>query len=287
MKIIIIDYSQICIANYMQAVGKHTNIGVDIDMFRHMVLNSIRNLNVKFKHEYGEIVIAVDDNNSWRKDIFPYYKANRKEFRQSTDIDWKALFEAMATVIKEIDSVFPYKVIKVSKAEADDIIAALARRCVEEQENCLVVSGDKDFIQLQIDNIFVKQYNPRTDSFITHPEPKRYLFEHVIKGDQSDGVPNAYSLDDHYVVKTTRAKPVTKRKLDDIWDNPCQFDKLLGEFPFIRRNIKLIDLKSTPREIKESVLSSYTKQVVKDKSKVLNYFIANNLKVLSRSLGDF
>lgn len=271
----------------MQAVGKHTNIGVDVDIFRHMVLNSIRNLNVKFRKEYGEIVLAVDDHDSWRRDYFPYYKANRKEFRQSTDIDWKALYESMAIVIKEIDEIFPYKVIKISKAEADDVIGTLARHCVEIQEKCLIISGDKDFIQLQIDNMWVKQYNPRTDSFVSHPEPKRYLFEHVIKGDQSDGVPNAYSLDDHYIVKTSRAKPVTKKKLDDIWDNPCQFDRLTHEFPFLKRNIKLIDLKSTPKEIKESVLNTYAKQIVKDKSQVLNYFIKNNLKVLTRSLGEF
>lgn len=271
----------------MQAVGSHTNIGVDVDIFRHMVLNSIKNLNVKFRKEFGEMVIAVDDHNSWRKDFFPYYKANRKEFRQNSDVDWKALYEAMGTVITEIDVIFPYKVVKVQKAEADDIIAELARYCVKQQINCMIVSGDKDFIQLQIDNIYVKQYNPRTEAFITHPEPKRYLFEHIVKGDVSDGIPNAYSLDDHFVVKQGRAKAVTKKKLDDIWDNPCQIDKVTHEFPFLKRNRKLIDLSCSPQEIKDSVIHNYTNQIVKDKSKVLNYFIKNNLKVLSKSLGEF
>lgn len=281
---ILVDYSQVCIANYMQAVGKYTNTPVELDVIRHMILNSLRAINSKFRTQYGKMVIAVDDHNSWRKDIFPFYKANRKAARSSTDVDWAALFRCMATVKEEIKEFMPYTVIEVEKAEADDIIARLSRLCVNTQEMCLIISGDHDFIQLQIDNIFVKQYDTKHDRWITHAEPKRYLFEHVIKGDLGDGIPNVYSLDDHYITKANRAPKVTTKKLEQMWtEGPGE----LVSSPHFKRNVMLIDLKKTPQDIQSDIEREFHFAPEKNKSKVLNYFIDNNLRLLTKSIGDF
>lgn len=90
---IIVDLNQVMISNFMAQVGNHTNITIDENLFRHMVLNSIRSYNTKFKAEYGEMVIACDAGNNWRRDVFPYYKANRKKARQKSDVDWNTVFE--------------------------------------------------------------------------------------------------------------------------------------------------------------------------------------------------
>jgi len=268
----------------MQALGKYTNTPVEIETVRHMILNSLRAINSKFRNEYGELVIAVDDNNSWRKQVFPYYKANRKVARSASDVDWGALFQCLSTVKEEIIENMPYKVVEVVGAEADDIIAWLSRHAVNAQEPCLIISGDHDFIQLQIDNIFVKQYDTKHDRWITHDEPRRYLFEHVIKGDLGDGIPNAYSLDDHYVNKVSRAKPVTKKKLDELWENgPGE----LASSPHFKRNLEMIDLRRTPEQIKLNIRDTYFALPNKDKSRVLNYFIKHSLRKLAQSLGDF
>lgn len=79
---IILDLNQVMISNLMAQIGNHTNIDIDENLLRHMILNTIRALNMKFKNEYGELVIACDDKNYWRKDIFPYYKAKRAEDRE-------------------------------------------------------------------------------------------------------------------------------------------------------------------------------------------------------------
>ena len=63
----------------MRAIGNHTNIDIEIGLVRHMVLNSIRAINSKHRLKYGELIIATDTMRSWRKDVFPYYKANRKK----------------------------------------------------------------------------------------------------------------------------------------------------------------------------------------------------------------
>src|SRR5690606_22289562 len=118
------------------AVGKYTNHPVELDLVRHVILNSIRAVNSKFRGEYGDLVIAVDSAASWRKDFFPYYKAHRSDARKASDINWSDLYNCMNIVKNELQENFPYKVVKGEKAEADDIIAVLARLCVKNQEKC-------------------------------------------------------------------------------------------------------------------------------------------------------
>ena len=91
---IIIDINQVMIANIMAQLGNHTNTVIEEDIFRHMVLNSIRSFRQNFS-SYGEIIIACDDKKYWRKQVFPYYKANRKKAREQSEIDWNQIFNCL------------------------------------------------------------------------------------------------------------------------------------------------------------------------------------------------
>ena len=121
----LLDISQVMISNLMQNIGNHTNIEIDTGLLRHMVLNSIRAYNLKFRNEYGELIIACDGGRSWRKDVFPYYKANRKKSRDESELNWSEIFEALNAIRDELRDNFPYRVIHVNNAEADDVIGAL------------------------------------------------------------------------------------------------------------------------------------------------------------------
>ena len=127
---IIVDLNQVMISNIMMQLGVHTNVQVEENMVRHMVLNSILSFKNKFGSTYGEIIIACDNTNIWRKQIFPYYKANRKAKTESSEIDWKSIFECMNKLRSELKEFSPYKVIDVESAEADDIIGTLVNNLV-------------------------------------------------------------------------------------------------------------------------------------------------------------
>jgi 5'-3' exonuclease len=90
---ILLDYSQLMIATLMTQIGNHKNIEIEESLIRHMVLNTIRTYKAKFGTEYGQLVIACDDKNYWRKQIFPYYKAGRKKAREESELDWHSVFE--------------------------------------------------------------------------------------------------------------------------------------------------------------------------------------------------
>jgi len=290
---IIVDLNQVMIANIMALYGKHIGeTPIEIDLFRSTTLNTLRSFNKKFSHQYGEMVIATDGRRSWRKEIFPHYKANRKKNRDKSDVDWALIFNNLNTVREELKEFFPYRVIHIENAEADDIIGVLvsefSSRVGHPKENILILSGDKDFIQLQSYNssVLVKQYDPINKKYIDCADPKQYMKEHIFKGDVGDGIPNFLSVDNSFV-DNIRQKPILKKNLNEWLLLPVeQFcnDEMLRNF---KRNETLIDLSKTPQSIREKIIAEYEQQSGKDRSKLFNYFIKNRLKVLMESINDF
>ena len=207
---ILLDLNQVMIANIMMQPGAVNNI--EENLIRHMVLNSIRMYNVKFKDEYGEMVICADDRKYWRRDVFPYYKASRKKDREASPFDWNLIFETLNKIRDELRDTFPYRVLQVDKTEADDIIGTLCHKhgvqlMNETTEKILILSSDKDFMQLQ-KFANVEQFSPAAKKFLKTNEPEKFLREHIIKGDRDDGIPNILSSDDTFVTDK-RQKPVT------------------------------------------------------------------------------
>lgn len=285
---LILDLNQVMISNIMNQIGNHTNAEIEEDLVRHMVLNTIRSLLVKYGHEYGELVIACDDKNYWRRKFFPHYKANRKKTREASDIDWSAIFNCLNKIRDELKEFFPYRVIQVDGAEADDIIGTLCFKygnVLNSGEKILILSGDKDFVQLHV-FANVKQYDPIRKKFIEHANPSLFLREHVLKGDSGDGIPNVLSPHD-CIVKGERQKPLTAKKMQALLDShiPSLQDQVLHANYL--RNSTLIDLSFIPEEISKEILSEYEKQTGKGREKLFNYFIQHRLKHLMEHLSEF
>ncbi len=206
---ILMDYNQVILATLFANLGNHKNAEIDENMIRHMFLNSLRANRKKFTEEFGEMIVCADGKNSWRKEAFPYYKAGRKKGRDESELDWGELFRIINLLRSELIEYFPYKVLHFDRLEADDIIGVLAHKLGTElnmgAEKVLVLSGDKDYIQLQT-YANVDQYNPVLKKWVRDPTPGNYLNEHIIKGDKGDGVPNILSADNVLVIGE-RQKP--------------------------------------------------------------------------------
>ena len=282
---IIMDLSQVMISNLMIQLGNHTNADIEEDLLRHMVLNSVRAYNVKFKDEFGEMIIACDAGNNWRRQVFPYYKANRRKNREKSEINWTAVFETLNKVRDELKDYFPYRVIRVDGAEADDIIGTLAQTYGNTNEKILILSGDKDFVQLQA-YMNVQQFDPVQKKWRKTNDVDKFIKEHIMRGDTGDGVPNFLSADDTFVVGA-RQKPISQKKLDQWLDaDPKEFcdEKMLRGY---LRNQQLVDLNFIPPDIKKEVLVQYEQQAGKGRDKLFNYFIERRLKLLLESVNEF
>jgi hypothetical protein len=279
------DLSQVMISNLMIQLGNHTNADIEEDLLRHMVLNSVRAYNVKFKNEFGEMIIACDAGNNWRRQIFPYYKANRRKNREKSEINWTSVFESLNKVRDELKDYFPYRVLRVDGAEADDIIGTLAQTYGNTNEKILILSGDKDFVQLQA-YMNVQQFDPVQKKWRKTNDVDKFMKEHIIRGDAGDGVPNFLSADDTFVVGA-RQKPISQKKLDQWLDaDPKEFcdEKMLRGY---LRNQQLVDLNFIPPDIKKEVLVQYEQQAGKGRDKLFNYFIDRRLKLLLESINEF
>ena len=285
---ILIDMNQVCISNLMMQIGSKRQNDVDENIVRHMVLNSLRMYRSRFNKEFGELVLCYDSKKYWRRDFFPNYKSNRKKDREASGLDWNLIFETLNNIRDEIRDNFPYKVLDVEGAEADDCIATVVdyiSKTPTAFEQVLVLSGDKDFIQLQKHN-FVKQFSPVQKKFLNGQDPHLYIKEHIMKGDRSDGIPNFLSSDNTFVDEL-RQKPLAKKKIENwIGLEPEDFctEEMLRNY---QRNKTLIDLECIPDVLKEKILLEYLKPPKGERSKLLNYFINKRLKNLMNDIGDF
>ena len=282
---IIVDLSQVMISNLMVQLGNHTNTEIEEELLRHMILNSIRSYNQKFKNEYGEMIIACDASNNWRRQIFPYYKANRRKNREKSELNWTHIFDTLSKVREELKEYFPYRVIQIDGAEADDIIGTLVDKFGNTSEKILIMSGYKDFVQLQR-YMNVKQYDPVQKRWRITNDPDRFVKEHIMRGDPGDGVTNFLSADNTFVVGA-RQKPLSQKKMDAwIHMDPREFcdENMLRGY---MRNQQLVDLTFVPENLRVQVLTEYETQAGKGRSKLFNYFIEKRLKNLLESINEF
>lgn len=298
---IVVDFNQTAISTLMAELAGRKDVEIRKDLIRHMILNSIRSYKVKFGAEFGEIVIACDNRHYWRKDKFPYYKGSRKKARDESGLDWKLIFDTLSEIRAELNVFFPYPVIDVDGAEADDVIAILAQwsqandliqdGAFGEQvpRPFLIISGDHDFIQLQKYKN-VQQFSAIHKKWIKPDSTiHSYLMEHICKGDKGDGIPNILSKDDVFMVGE-RQKKIMQKKMDE-WQ-ALPIDEFEKHVPIdvarnFQRNRYLIDFDYIPDTVRNNVLEVWVNRPQKDRTQLLNYFIQHKMKNMIELLGDF
>ena len=285
---ILVDLNQVLLAGLMAQIANAKNVKLEESLIRHMILNIIRSHLKNFRKEYGEVVLCSDNRKYWRKEFFPFYKAGRKKSRKNSDLDWHLIFDMLAKFKVELRENFPYKVIDVEGAEADDIIGTLVPRHIM-HENILIISSDGDFLQLQMYNgrskYNVKQYNPTQKKFLISENPMDELKQKIINGDKGDGIPNILSPSDTFV-REIRQKVMTEAKLTKFMSqNYGDYDDENARIGF-SRNQTLIDLRNIPDDIQSKIINTY-EETVPVKGKLLDYFIANKLFNLMEVIEEF
>ena len=285
---ILIDLNQVLLGGLMAQLNKEKGVKLEEGVVRHMILNTLR-YNIKQFREYGEVVLCADNRRYWRKEYFPFYKAGRKKAREKSDLDWHLIFNLLSQFKQELRENFPYRVIDVDGAEADDIIGTLAPRFVM-HENVMIISSDGDFLQLQQYNAkapyTIKQYNPSLKKFIKSENPMEELKEKIIRGDKGDGIPNMFSPSDCFV-RDLRQKAVTKGVLEKYMSKSVEdWDDETAQAGY-KRNQVLIDLREIPSEIGTSIINTFEETKPAPKNKMLNYFMEHKLKNLMEVIEEF
>ena len=295
---ILADFSQVALAAILafkrELRGDETEVK---NLIRHAVLSSLKAYKKKYGKEYGELVICCDGRKYWRKDIFEHYKAGRKKARDQSDLDWKLIFDTLSEIRVDLQNHFPYKVIHINEAEADDVIAVLSKWTQDnalievglesEPQKVIILSSDADFIQLQkFKN--VDQYSPYMKKRLTANKAQLHekYITHVVKAGD-DGIPNILSADDVFV-KGERQKPITAKRLAEFMElgfDACANDDERRNW---HRNVRLIDFDYIPVEVSSKIVDAYQNyKPVGDKMSIMNYLIQNRCRLLLSELEDF
>lgn len=296
---IILDFSQVALSNIFQFqndLRKDKASSEAVNIIRHAILTGIKYYKKKYGREYGEIVLACDGKQYWRKAIFPYYKASRSKTREKSDLDWKLIFDAISTIREDIAEHFPYRVIHLDHVEGDDVVATLCKwtqtngfidhGMFEDKQPIMIVSSDGDFKQLhKYDN--VKQWSPIQKKMVTCSNPVAYLAEHIAKAGD-DGIPNVLSQDDVFVTEGVRQKKMTSKRLADFVENGR--DACLNEEEQRNwdRNNQLINLDLIPANIQDEIIATYTGTKPKgDKMSIYNYLVKHRCRLLLDEIEEF
>jgi 5'-3' exonuclease len=280
---ILIDLNQVLLASLSAQIAGQKNVKIEEDLVRHLSLNIIRGHVRRFKQEYGEVILCCDNRTYWRKEYFAFYKANRKKNRDKSTLDWKLIFDILSKLKEELKENFPYKVIDVTGAEADDIIGTLApRHCASEK--VLIISSDGDFLQLQM-YANIKQYNPTQKKFVVSVNPMDELKAKIISGDSGDGIPNILSPGDTFV-RGIRQKTMTEGRMTEYMGKHYTDYDETAKIGFTRNQV-LIDLRNIPEDIRNSIIDTYDNTKPAPRSKLLTYFMEKKLKNLMEVIGEF
>lgn len=284
---VLVDFNGLAIGSIMGQLNRGEELSENL--VKHIILNNLRIYRNKYKEaDHGKMVIACDSY-SWRKDVFPEYKAARKANRESDKHDWTEIFNLIESTLDDLRENFPYAVIKIDSAEADDIIGALTvHKSDFGGEDVVIISADKDFIQLQQYGNVVEQWSPLFNKIIKDDNPRRYLFEHLLKGDAGDGVPNANSHDNVFTTGS-RQTPMTKKAIEKYWDNRDDLEMIMkpNVFRNFMRNVQMIDLTNTPDGIREAAINMYENYKYPPRSNILTYLIEHRMKMLIDNAAEF
>lgn len=297
---ILIDYSQVALATILTFQRELRGTEDEVkNLIRHVTLSTIKSYKKKYGKEYGQIVIACDGRKYWRKEIFEHYKAGRKKARDASDLDWKLIFDTLSEMRDDLIKYFPYKVIHVDRAEADDVIATMTKwlqsnelvqeGLMEEAQKILILSSDKDFKQLQLLEGEVKQWSPMQKKYVTasKSEIKTWMIEHVAKGDSGDGVPNVLSADDVFV-KGERQKVMSAKRLEEFLEkgkDACRTDTERRNWD---RNEKLVLFDYIPEDVQNEIVQTYLNSKPNtDRMAIMNYLMEKRCRLLLDDLQDF
>jgi 5'-3' exonuclease len=282
---ILCDYNQLAISCVMQHINSDPRAKIEDDLVRHVILNSLRSYIKQFKSQYGKVVVCCDSKKYWRREVFPFYKSHRKKNRDASSFDWVVIFDCLNKIRDELKENYIYPVLEIEGAEADDIIAVLTAR-YSASESILILSSDKDFVQLQKYKN-VNQYSSLLKRFIRTDDPHMFVKEHIIRGDRGDGIPNFLSPDNTFVAGE-RQKVINKKRLAEwITTSPDDFCTTESMKRGYKRNQMLVDLDYVPESIKDKIVEAFENAKPHSKMKFLDYLIENKLKSLIEIVDEF
>lgn len=269
MKVNVFDFNNLAIRIFfLKMIGAQSS-QPDYRLWKELIFNNIIK-SMDRNPDVGEILLAVDNKNSWRRQYWSGYKASRKPARDKSEVDWDGFHIQLSKLCSEMEQCLPFKVIQIRSSEADDIIGTI---CLQRQENdYVIISTDEDYLQLLSPH--VKVYNPLQKKFMDIDDTDNFIIEKCLLGQKKDDIPNIKTPLDW--PKDKKRPPFGERALGLVMKEGYQkwLKKNNLEKRF-RENKILIDFRMIPKVIQERVLDDYDKYEYPHPDKIYEFVDKN------------
>ncbi len=268
---LLFDFNNLVIRSYF-GVKEITEDPNDIQwgLWMYNVFNSIYQSLWKFRN-VDEVILAIDDSNSWRKAVYSRYKESRKTKKKNDKVDWKTLYAMMNKLASEFKHHMPFKVLKVKSAEADDVIGVLVKHM---NNPCVIIARDEDYFQCFAKHDNLRVYDPISQVLYSQDDfddIKDFLLKLVFCGQKKDDIPNIITPNDWGLTEETEGK--RRPGFGEVAFNKMKHDvkgfiqqghtnKLYGRVDLsenLRRNRLLMDFDKIPHTIVDRILECYNK----------------------------
>ena len=198
-----------------------------------------------------DIVFAIDDKltHSFRKDLYPEYKAQRALVKSQYKI--QPIKDYIVDVIfkeLEIENHYGYHLVKVDGAEGDDVIATTLMKLKDNYLGTLLIASDHDF--LQIDDvrefdIFGKEAKRQLGG--EDVSAKDYLIGKILMGDRSDNIKQVFTrCGPKTALKLVKDKSLLKKMLNEDAASASRF----------ALNKKIISFNDIPDELSNKIVEN-------------------------------
>jgi 5'-3' exonuclease len=208
-----------------------------------------------------DFVFAQDDkvSNSFRKKLYPEYKANRRLIKKSYDT-YKIQRYIIDVLFKElkIEERYSYHLVKVPNAEGDDVIATIFRDFGKEYMLNVLFASDRDFVQL--DNVTQINMQGKIVECKLGEEPvthKEYLLGKIIMGDSSDNITKVFpKIGVKRAFNLIRNKDELRKRLKESQEAASQYEL----------NKKLISFDEIPSDLVNTIKDSVSKVLYREEA---------------------
>jgi len=245
---------------------------------------TLQSLAAARRDQKADHIIFCLEGRSWRRDIYPPYKAHRDVKRMAATVTEQkedaAFMEGYNNLLKFLRDHTNVTLLQHEKLEGDDLIAGWIQNHPEDEH--VIISSDSDFHQLLSEK--VTQYNGVSQELHTingifdykgkHvvdkktklpkkiPDPKFILFEKCVRGDPGDNIFSAYpgarskgtknkvGIEEAFADREAKGYNYNNFMLQRWTDHNKVEHRVLDDY---NRNVTLVDLAAQPPEIRQLI----------------------------------
>jgi DNA polymerase-1 len=181
------------------------------------------------KPEY--LAVCFDTGRTFRDDLYPEYKATREKMPEDLAFQLDR--------IRQLVTAFGIPIFEMDGYEADDVLGAMAKKAAQEGVHSIILTGDRDLLQLSDENITIRlsgrklseaiDYDPKEVEKKMGVQPSQIVDLKALMGDSSDNIPGVQGVGEKTAQRLLQQYGTLDKIYEHLEDIPTRFRNKLSD----------------------------------------------------------